>query len=123
MNTLKQSHEFIFILISGFLILGLALEKLTIFYVPLALGLLGILWPKSIHPLYRLWMKMAHLLSVVVNSIILSLVFIFIVTPISMFKKTGLRKDFGLSSESFGVRSNFKERNHNFSAEDFTQPF
>lgn len=49
--------------------------------------LLGAAWPRSLVVPYRGWMGLAEVLSKIVTTLVLGVVFFFIVTPIGLFKR------------------------------------
>ncbi len=50
----------------------------------LALGLWGLIWPRGLHPLYRVWMGLAVVLNYFVSRLILTLIYYLVLTPIGM---------------------------------------
>ena len=121
---LKQSFEFLFVLILLSLLCAIYFKSSRILYIPLVLTTLGLIRPCWIHPAYRGWMKLAHGISKVMNSVILGLAFFMIVLPISLIKKSQLRAKFGLDSKSEETNNSaFIDRKHTFSKKDFIQPF
>lgn len=60
--------------------------------VGLALVLLGLVWPRGLTPVYRVWMGLAVVLGFVMTRVILSLVFFAVVTPIALVFRL-LRRD------------------------------
>lgn len=51
------------------------------------LTIFGVLWPRALALPYRAWMGLAEVLSKVVTTLVLFLVFYFVVTPIGLFKR------------------------------------
>lgn len=52
-----------------------------------ALGAWGLAAPKSLRPVYRLWMRFGLLMSRVTTPLILGIAFYLVLTPISFFRK------------------------------------
>ena len=63
-------------------------------FVPLAIALLllTMVWPQAFRPLAGLWFGLSHLMGTVVSTIILSLLFYLLVTPIGLIRR-GLGAD------------------------------
>ena len=77
----------VFSIISGFLAWK---GSSTLFYLlPIALifYLLAKLAPMALDPLERVWMKFAEVLSVVMTTLILTLLFSFVITPIGLIMR------------------------------------
>jgi hypothetical protein len=51
------------------------------------LAALGIIHPKVLHPLHRLWMGLAVVLSVVVGNTLLTLFYFLVVTPLGLLRR------------------------------------
>jgi predicted membrane protein len=83
----------------------------------LVLGLLTILSPFVASIIHKLWMKFAHIIGRVSNTIILTLIFILIIIP------TGFLHKLFKKSSAKPIDSNFKTRQHTFSKEDFEKPW
>jgi hypothetical protein len=69
--------------------------------------LLGLVAPKVLSPLNKLWTKLGLLLGKIVNPIVMALLFFFTITPIGvlmrMMGKDGLRRRFDKSSASYWI--------------------
>ena len=50
----------------------------------LALGTWGLVWPRGLRPLYRLWMGLAVVLNYFVSRLILTLLYYLVITPIGL---------------------------------------
>src|SRR5512143_1732958 len=55
--------------------------------VSLVLLILTMAWPNAFRPLAALWFGLAHLLSLVMSRVILTLVFFVVVTPIALIRR------------------------------------
>jgi hypothetical protein len=70
--------------------LGLWKEKPLPFYLfglLSAIGLGFLVIPNLLRPLYEAWMKVAHLLSRIVNTVILALIYYLLITPTALIKR------------------------------------
>jgi len=92
------------------------ITSILILITCLLLLLLGIFFPKSLNPIYKLWMGLAFVLGWFVSRIILSLLFIFILTPISLIAKLVNKKFLDLSfknqKDSYWIRKNNEQINY-----------
>ena len=70
-------------------------------------------------PINILWMKIGHILGIIVSPIILSFLYFFIISPIAIVLKILKRDELNLSLDK-KIQSHFKSRNNNnFSLNDF----
>ena len=78
-------------------------------YLSGALALTGLVAPAALGPIYKVWMKFGHFMGRVNSTIILSVVFFMIFTPVSLFMKVirrdALSKQFDNEVESYRVPS------------------
>jgi hypothetical protein len=75
--------------------------------------LAGLVWPKSLAPLFKVWMTLALVLGFIMSHIILALVYYLVLSPIGLFMKI-LGKDpltlrFDPKADSYWVRRKKKE--------------
>ncbi|MCH7574986.1 MAG: hypothetical protein IIA59_07650 [Candidatus Marinimicrobia bacterium] len=101
---------------TGFGVIGGLLAMKQVAFAPYLLAvaagflIVAILAPQALRPIERVWMKVAHVLNFIVTRIILTLVYIFLVTPtrfllLALGKKTlDLRIDSEL--ETYWKRAN-----------------
>jgi hypothetical protein len=87
------------------------------------LHVLNMIAPQAYRPVAVVWLGLAHVLGAVMSRLILTIVFLVIVTPIGLVRRTmgidSLRlKQFGKSDDSV-----MHERNHTFTAEDIQRPY
>jgi hypothetical protein len=79
--------------------------------------------PKIFTPQAHLWLGLSRVMGEVVLKILLTIVFILIVTPIGLIRK-GLGKDpMRLKRWKKGADSVFIDRSHTFVPEDIEKPF
>ena len=70
-------------------------------------------------PINILWMKIGHILGIIVSPIILSFLYFFIISPIAIVLKILKRDELNISLDK-KTQSHFKSRNkNNFSLNDF----
>lgn len=80
-------------------------------YWPWVLGGLLVLWavlaPASLRGFYRLWMRLALLLSRITTPLIMGLVFFLVITPMALIMRTmghdAMRQRFDLNAKSYRI--------------------
>lgn len=79
--------------------------------------------PKLLSPLARLWFGFSHYLGEIVSTILLSIVFFVVVTPMGLIRRMSGKDAMGLAQWRAGRQSVFVKRDHTFSAADLEKPF
>lgn len=78
------------------------------------LAILSLLIPRSLAPIYRVWMRVAQVLAWVNNRLILGLIFFLIVTPMALImkiiKRDPLNRKFEFKLETYRVSSQIKNK-------------
>lgn len=105
------------------LLLALLLERELYLIGAVCLHVLNMIAPQAYRPVAVVWLGLAHLLGAVMSRVILTVVYLVIVTPIGLVRRMmgidSLRlKQFGKSGDSV-----MHERNHTFTAEDIQRPY
>ena len=106
-----------------FLLLAIFYERQIYLLVAAGLHILNMVAPRAYRWVAVLWLGLSHLLGTAVSRVILSVVFIALVTPIGLVRRL-------LGFDSLGLR-NFKrdggsvmhERNHRYTPEDIQRPY
>ncbi len=85
--------------------------------------LITMVWPSFFKPAAKLWFGLSHLMGTVMSKILLSLVFLLVVTPVGL-----ARSLFGVDAMQKrkwkkGTDSVFRVRDHTFTANDIEQPY
>ncbi|MDI6854073.1 MAG: SxtJ family membrane protein [Deltaproteobacteria bacterium] len=75
----------------------------------------GLLWPLSLKPVYKIWMKIAFVMGLFMTKVILSLLFYLVVTPIGIlariFGKDFLKLKIEKERDSYWIKREQKEIN------------
>jgi len=105
------------------LLLALLLERELYLIGAVCLHVLNMIAPQAYRSVAVVWLGLAHLLGAVMSRVILTVVYLVIVTPIGLVRRMmgidSLRlKQFGKSGDSV-----MHERNHTFTAEDIQRPY
>lgn len=105
------------------LLLALLFEREGYLIGAVCLHVLNMIAPQAYRPVAVVWLGLAHLLGAVMSRVILTAVYLVVVTPIGLVRRMmgidSLRlKQFGKSGDSV-----MHERNHTFSPEDIQRPY
>ncbi|WP_034643315.1 SxtJ family membrane protein [Desulfovibrio inopinatus] len=89
----------------------------------IAILVMTMIWPTFFKPAAKLWFGLSHLLGTVMSKILLSVVFLLVVTPVglarSLFGADAMQKRKWKKSTD----SVFRVRDHTFTANDIEQPY
>ena len=93
--------------------------------LPLAIGLLllGMVWPRAFSPLARLWLGISLLLGSIMSRVVLSIIFVVIVTPIALVMRLFGHDPMRRKAWRKGTDSTFVTRDHIVEAKDMEHPF
>lgn len=114
----KELRKFSIILFCAFGILGLLVlwrrgeEGLILCGVGFALLLFGLIRPKLLFYPYKGWMRLSLILGFLMNHLILSLMYYFVISPIGivmrMFGKDFLRKKYDKNATTYWIKKDRK---------------
>lgn len=105
-----------------FLLLGFIFLKNRVWiYLALAMSVLSVLSPLATAWVHRVWNFLAEILGRISGTMILSIVFIFILIPTAILKKWFGKKDMILKQDN--ISSTFQNRNHEYTRQDFNNPW
>lgn len=79
--------------------------------------------PKLLTPLARLWFALSHWLGEFASTVLLSIVFFVVVTPVGLLRKWSGKDAMGLRLWKAGQQSVFVRRDHTVTAADLEKPF
>lgn len=93
--------------------------------LPWAIGalVLAMSWVRVFHPFAILWFGLAKLLGSVVSRVLLSLVFLVLVTPVGLVRRALGKDSLQLRGFRSGSGSVMHARHHEYSSADLEQPF
>ena len=93
--------------------------------LPLAIGLLllGMVWPRAYSPLARLWLGISLLLGSVMSRVVLSIIFVVVVTPVGLVMRLFGHDPMRRKAWKKGTDSTFVTRDHIVEAKDMEHPF
>lgn len=107
------------------ILLIIALTKRSFFFIGLAIGVLILTMtiPMLLRPAARWWFALSHGMGQIASTVILTVIFFVVVTPISMVRKLWGRDAMGLGQWRDGRESAFVRRDHTYTGEDLEKPF
>ena len=127
--TLKDLRKFgiifgiILVIIFSFLLYKQKIDSFLYFGIPFMFILLGILLPKSLGLLYRIWMSFAIGMQWIITHIILTLLFYLIITPVRILSRI-FRKDFLSLRYKKDVETYWKKREtQNLTLKEYERQF
>jgi hypothetical protein len=92
-------------------------------FVAMAVHVVNMVKPEIYRPIAVLWLGLSDLLGAVVSRILLSMVFLFVVTPISLLRRWLGKDSLKLRDFKTGQGSVMVERNHTFVSKDLERPY
>ena len=98
-------------------------NQIVLILPAIGLLLLAMVWPPAFKPLAPLWFGLAHFMGGLVSKILLSLVFIFIVTPVGLLRRISGKDPMRLKLWKQDSGSVFLERNHIYELKNLEKPF
>ena len=98
-------------------------KSLTLLPLPIGLLLLGMVWPRAYSLLARLWLGISLLLGSVMSRVVLSIIFIVVVTPIALVMRLFGHDPMRRKAWKKGTESTFVSRGDLVEAKDLEHPF
>ncbi|MEO6538897.1 MAG: SxtJ family membrane protein [Ferruginibacter sp.] len=117
MPTSSNKYQTIIVLQTAMLVFYMFQHKFAFLVVAMILGGVAILSAKAVDYIHFGWMKLAHGMGLISNTIILGVVFILIVIPTGFLKRIFSKKN---NTEK---TSSFKERKYLYTKKDFENPW
>lgn len=116
-HTRVQSLETMAVLAAFFLILSVVTGRESFVWPALALLGTGLFLKPLAAKVTCCWLKASEIIGTVANRIILTLLFVVVLTPIALLYRLFTRNPLGIGRNS-GSDSYFHQRNHDFTADD-----
>lgn len=92
-------------------------------YAAMALLLLAMVWPGSLSLPARLWFGLSHVLSLVMNKVILGLLYFLVLLPIALIRRVMGKDAMRLRQWKNGADSLFVVRDHVYGKDDLNDAF
>ena len=117
----KLIHETMLVLTVAAALIHFMLHDPYSLWIVCGLGMTGLFFPWLSEWITTLWMGLANLLGKISSTILLTIVFYLILTPVALLRKL-FRKENNTDQASKN-NSAFQERNHTFSSADLENPW
>ena len=98
-------------------------KSITLLPLPIGLLLLGMVWPRAYSLLARLWLGISLLLGAIMSRVVLSIIFMVIVTPIALVMRLFGHDPMRRKAWKKGTESTFVSRGDLVEAKDLEHPF
>jgi len=115
-TTNNKSKETVLVITVGFLVLYLVFKHHIFLTLSLIIGLAGILSSWLSVKIDLVWSKLSLLLGWICNTLLLTLIFFLVLTPVGLFRR--LLGKGGMLRVLEEQRSNFTDREHTFTEQD-----
>jgi hypothetical protein len=114
----KEQYKTLLIIAAGFALIGWRTHHPYIVIIAAVIVVSGLLSPYLLRKIAEIWMWIGEKIGAVTSRIILSIVFIFFLTPISFFYRAFSNKAKEYKNETY-----FIERNYTYTAADLEKIF
>ncbi len=121
--TKKENIESALALIAILLIAGVITHSMFIVELSLGLVFLALIAPVVFTPFSFLWLNLSHTLGRVMSFILLTVIFLIIVTPVGVIRRLLGKDRLRLAQFRKSTLSVFEERNHRFVKDDILHPY
>ena len=98
-------------------------KSLTLLPLPIGLLLLGMVWPRAYSLLARLWLGISLLLGSIMSRVVLSIIFMVVVTPIALVMRLFGHDPMRRKGWKKGTESTFVSRGDLVEGKDLEHPF
>lgn len=105
------------------MILALVFKQKYFLLGGMGLLALDMIAPQLYRPVAITWIGMSHLLGSIMSKVILSIIFLIIVTPVGLYRRIFCGDSLKLKSFKNGEESVFEIRNHTYTRQDLDKPF
>lgn len=119
-NTKGEKDSVIAVIILLLLLFILFKNRIWV-YAALAVAVISLLFSPVTHYVHSLWTFLSEIMGRISGTIILTLVFIFILTPTAILKKWFGKKDMVLKKKN--ISSGFLNRDHKYTQADLDNPW
>jgi polyferredoxin len=121
--TKDQSRDTGMAMVLLFLILAASRKREGYLFAAMALHVVNMIKPQIYRPVAVIWLGFSDLMGEIVSTILLSAVFLFVVTPISVLRRLFGKDSLKLRVFKAGQESVMVERNHTFVGQDLERPY
>ncbi len=118
-KTVETSIVFALVL----LFLAYRYDDVRIAFAAFIMLIVGLILPKLLYPLAKLWFGLGLFLGVFTTKILLTIIFFFLVTPVAYARRLFGNDTLLLKKFKSGSESTFILRNHAYTSDDLKNPF
>jgi hypothetical protein len=105
------------------LLLTLAVKRDYLIFGAIGLLVLTMIRPQLFRPVAVIWFGLSRLLGMVTSRVVLSIIFLVVVTPVGLVRRMLGKDTLRLKSFKKSHESVMEERNHTFCANDIIKPY
>lgn len=98
-------------------------ESMYLLYAAVAMLLLNMIYPKLYQPVSVLWFGLSHLLGNIASRVILSIIYLAVVTPVGIFRRLLGKDPLKLDEFKSSRHTVMHVRNHKYIASDIEHPY
>lgn len=106
-----------------FLLLGFFIKNLLFFKIAIPILIINMICPIVYKPVAIVWLGLSHLLGTIVSKILLTIIFLLVVTPIGLFRRLLGYDSLKLKKFKKGNESVMEVRNITFSNVEIEKPY
>ena len=106
-----------------FLILALIFKQDFFIFCAIGVHVVNMIAPQVYRHVAVIWLGLAHLLGTIVSKVILSIVFLGIVTPVGLLRRIFVKDSLKLKGFKAGHESVMQERNLKYNGENIERPY
>ncbi|MGC1392449.1 MAG: hypothetical protein WA816_15545 [Bacteroidales bacterium] len=121
--TEKQSVEFGLVTILVTILLAIYLKQSYFVIAALFLTLVTLIVPVIFNPFAAIWFWLSRILSYVGSRVLLTIVFFIVVTPVGLIRRFLKRDNLNIDQFKKSTKSVLTDRDHIYTAADFTDTF
>jgi multisubunit Na+/H+ antiporter MnhF subunit len=114
-----RAKETVLVITVGFMVLYLVFRSKVFIDIALVIGVVGILSNYLSERIDWVWSKLSTILAVLSNTLLLTLVFVLVLTPMAVVRR--LRRKDAMTRFDPAATSNFVTRDHTFVSKDLEQ--
>jgi hypothetical protein len=122
-TTKKQSVEFGLVTILVTILLSIYFKQNIFLFAALLLTLITLIFPIVFNPFAAFWFWLSKILSSIGSRVFLTLVFFIVVTPVGLVRKLLKRDNLKIDQFKKSTKSVMTDRDHLYTAADFTDIF
>ena len=105
------------------LLSGLVTKHILLYKIAIPVLVINMIVPKAFYPFAVFWFSLANILAKIGSTIIMTLIYFVILSPVALLKRKSLKTSLHLNNFHKSKSSVMKTRNHTFTRNDMEKPF